>query len=635
VTQGETVPLTRGGRPAHRLRIAAAGLGLLACVTQAVALSSGAPRGTPLIGRPLQVSIPLSWERGEAPPCVRAEFLQGESPGGPLHWRLDQTSETTGLLRLTSGLPVQEPVVSVQVALGCGQQFAREYVLLSEPPHEARDAQAAAQAGAGLPVAIAPLALAPAARLAAAAPAQRTQRARRVQRAQPAAAKAAAPARAAGPRLKLEPIDIAIDESPVLRLTSSLAATAPAGVPAATAARADARGLFQALNTSPEQHAAQLEAAQVLQAELKEMRELVQRHGAESRAATLRLEQVRGERDLVLNILGALVVVLGGALAWLLWLRSRESAVMRRWWEDEHGAPPVARGLAPAPATSQPPPAAEVDLPDFLEVDQGRMLGAEELLGLKERADFFLAVGQPEKALQLLESQLQEHTNSPFVWLDLLDLCRRLERREDYERLRIGFQKLFAARMPAFDAAMPESGGLEGHPRALSRITQLWGTTRVLKVIEDSLFEDPKPGSITFDLEASRELLLLYGIASEALASSALRENIGASFPSTMRTPLVAAPAAPSETEPVPLAALDQISWPASLVPAEPGSESGVDVVVEVEPRSVPAALAPEATAPAAQAAAAPDIDLGHLDPLLPDDLDFCLSLPAPPQRSN
>lgn len=651
-----------GRKPIAALRAIAAGVALLACSHQAAALSSGPARGAALIGRVLQVAIPVTWERGEPPPCVRAELLQGESPGGPLRWRLDRSSESGGLLRLTSVLPVQEPVVTVQIALGCAQQYARDYVLLAEPPNEARDAQAAAETGADLPVALAPLTLSPAAtlaavaspaetpamprgdatsrpaRAAAAAPAPPPQRAQRASapptRSAPApqrreaaprvagAKPAAAPARPSGPRLTLEPIDIAIDDAPLLRLTSTLAPGALAAGGGALRG-AEARGLFRALNIAPEQLAAQAQAAVALQAELKSMRELVQRYGAESRATTQRLEQVSGERDLMLNLLLALVVLLGGGFGYLLWLRSRETAVLRKWWEDEHGGPPASRapkaslpavvGHTVAPATAEstiptaeppapdaaPPPAEAVDLPDFLDLDEGRTLTAEELLGLKEKADFFLAVGQPEKAVQLLESQLHEHTSSPFVWLDLLDLCRRLERRDDYERLRIAFQKLFSARMPAFEAAMPESNGLEDHPRALSRITQLWGTPRVLKVIEDSLFEEAKPGSITFDLEASRELLLLYGIASEALSGTA-RENIGAGFPSTMRTPLVSAP--PSETEPVPLAALDQLNWPPSLLPDH--------------------------------VAAAPDIDLGDLAPdsLLPDDLDFSLSLPpAPP----
>ena len=692
--KGWTRGILRDGNQQYRwrgrrgTRLAAAALALLACACEAWALSAGSPSGMPLIGRPLELVIPVRWDRGETPPCVRAEFLQGESPGGPLTWRIDRTSETSGLLRLTSSLAVQEPVVTVQVALGCGEQLARQYVMLAEPPNQSREAQAAAAVAPQLPIALAPLALATSPMLgsAAAGPAAARSEADKSAAAAPprrhrAPATNRAPAGKAGnetvastpaaktatvpgtgrARLKLEPIDVEIDEAPVLRLSNALtlppAGAGSAGTGSAALPGANARDVFQALNTSPEQQAAQAQNARAVASELKAMRELVQRYGAESRAATQRLEKVSGERDLVLNVMIGIVVLFAAGLGYLLWLRTRESAMRQAWWEEEHGeaparaskraaaAAPVAAAAGAAVVAAAPeeqaapmpgeaaggvthpePDSGFIELPDFLSLDHSRVPTAEELLGLKERADFFLAVGQPDKAVHLLESQLHEHTgSSPFVWLDLLDLCRRLERREDYERLRVAFQKLFTARLPAFDAATPYSGGLEGHPRALSRITVLWHSPRVLKVIEESLFEEPKPGSITFDLEASRELLLLYGIASEVLgvepeaagaAGSSETRATPERFPDTMVTPLASASnesgpvplgAAGHETEPVPLAALDHIPWPPSLL----------------RETSAPAPL-PRGNA------AAPDIDLGKLDPFLAD-IDF--DLPPPPRR--
>jgi len=49
----------------------------------------------------------------------------------------------------------------------------------------------------------------------------------------------------------------------------------------------------------------------------------------------------------------------------------------------------------------------------------------------------------------------------------------------------------------------------------LSRITALWPTPKVLDVIEESIFRKPGQGSQTFDLEAYRELLMLYAVAKE------------------------------------------------------------------------------------------------------------------------
>ncbi len=140
----------------------------------------------------------------------------------------------------------------------------------------------------------------------------------------------------------------------------------------------------------------------------------------------------------------------------------------------------------------------------------------------------------------------------------------------------------------------------------------LWHSPRVLKVIEESLFEEPKPGSITFDLDASRELLLLYGIASEVLgiepevpAGERAPEARPERFPDTMLAPMVVL----HETEPVPLGALDAVPWP---------------------PVPMPSLVRELAAAPAARAAPAPDIDLGVLDPFLAD-IDF--DLPPPPRR--
>jgi pilus assembly protein FimV len=622
-------------------RSAAAALVLLACALDAWALSAGSPRGTPLIGRPLELAIPVRWERGESVPCVRAEFLQGESPGGPLTWRIDRTGETTGLLRLTSALPVQEPMVTVQVALGCSEQLARQYVMLAEPPNEAREAQAEAALAPELPVALAPLALATSPMLGSATPASAARSepspaAASVPPRRPRAASARArTAKGAGgvaaatppaktkttdatggrPRLKLEPIDVEIDEAPVLRLSNALSVP-PAGPGSAGTASPNARDVFQALNSTPEQQAAQAQSARAVASELRAMRDLVQRYGAESRATTQRLEKVSGERDLILNLMIAMVLLLGAGFAYLLWLRSRDSAMRRVWWEEEHGdalaaaarrsaaaSPALAAaagatvGVAavaqaapsprPAPAGSgvtEPGSDAFIELPDFLSADHSRVPTADELLALQERTDFFLAVDQPDKAVHLLESQLHEHTgNRPFVWLDLLDLCRRLARRDDYERLRIAFQKLFATPLPAFDAATPYSGGLQAHAGALARITAAWPSRRVLKAIEESLFEEPRPGSIAFDLEASRELLLLHRIASEVLAAEREAACVaepylgGERFPDTFLTPLAAA-------------------------------------------------------APATRAAAAPDIDLGELGPFLAD-IEFDLPAAPPPSR--
>ena len=56
--------------------------------------------------------------------------------------------------------------------------------------------------------------------------------------------------------------------------------------------------------------------------------------------------------------------------------------------------------------------------------------------------------------------------------------------------------------------------GLESYQRALSRIEALWPSSKVLDVIEESIFRrSGTDGEQAFDLEAYRELLLLYAVA--------------------------------------------------------------------------------------------------------------------------
>jgi hypothetical protein len=180
-----------------------------------------------------------------------------------------------------------------------------------------------------------------------------------------------------------------------------------------------------------------------------------------------------------------------------------------------------------------------------------RLATAEELLDMQEKADFFIAVGQEGRAISMLEEQLGEALGtSPYVWLDLLDLCRRLDRPADYERIRARFQKKFSAHLPDFEASHPESEGLVRYPRVLSRIQLLWPSAKVLKEIEAQLFEQPAPGSVTFDLEASRDLLLLYSVVLEVLTGVAPEDE----YEATARAPLREASA--TSTEPVPLSVL-------------------------------------------------------------------------------
>lgn len=167
-------------------------------------------------------------------------------------------------------------------------------------------------------------------------------------------------------------------------------------------------------------------------------------------------------------------------------------------------------------------------LPSIL-MDGARSVATEELFDLQQQVEFFISLGQAEQAVDVLVSHLSDsHEPSPLAYLDLLRLYHDLDRRSDYEALRKDFNRLFSGAAPTFEDYSYSRRGLERYEAALSRIQSLWPTPAVLDLIECSIFRQPSSqNQDVFDLEAYRELLLLYGIAREIIAPDSMMGSMG------------------------------------------------------------------------------------------------------------
>jgi len=662
---------------ARRLRSTAIAVTLLLCAAGADALTLGRARGAVILGRPLQITIPATLDASEPELCVQADLFQGDIRTGPLEVTIER-ADGLHLIRVRSTALIEEPMITVYLRAGCAQQFTRGYVMLADMPQDtlplalapsralslpaaagvpqqpdsappaiaAQPSAAAPAAETGLPLRAATVLPQPAGDAAAQAAPARAKRhpaaprapvAKRAQAKPPRDAVKAAPvsepkAAPRGPRLKLEAIDMQVESAPPLKLTPQLTvpgtgtgsgtATGTGGDSGSSAAKADAAAQWKVLSASPEALAAQARRAEAMEAELKSLREAMQRNTQGMALLAAQLESARAERNLASNSLAVLAAVLAAGMIFMLWLRARDSAREQTRWRamvsresmlDEslvsQAAGPMPRQHEPVDdinsdwtgideggedsrlgvASSRPPsrPVALGPLPEFAQSEVGnqRLPNAEELIDIKQKADFFIALGQHAQAVELLEAQIHDHLgSSPLVWLDLLDICQRFGRREDYERIRAEFQTAFVARLPAFDADRRESAGLEDHPRALSRICLLWPSPRVLQVIEESLFGNPhQPSAITFDLHASRDLLLLYSLAKEVvqqIESEQPQAAADSEAAELQHSGFVQA------TEPVPLASLDQ--EPAPALPEVAAPDVDLDFV-HPDPSAAPA----------------------------------------------
>ena len=387
---------------------------------------------------------------------------------------------------------------------------------------------------------------------------------------------AAQPAPAATPRLELDAIDLsqAIERDPVLKLSLSLLSE-PAS---SEEARAAAGLLWKAINASPEDILRDNTRLEALNAELNTLRESQISSQTTISELTSRLEQSRQWQWLIYTLSALLAL----ALLALLWMWRQQKtrprfAADKAWWAQEEAMKPATVRSSVLPRNAAVPSShLDLDLtlaPDVMpsklrplsrsaELDDSmplvdddstpvplaadrsefapsqaasRSVATEELFDVQQQADFFISLGEDEQAIKVLRDHIAEsQVPSALTYLDLLKIYHRQGRQEEYERLRADFNGLFNAGAPAFDQFSDEGRGLEFYERALGRIQALWPEPRVLDVIEQSIFREADDlQAEVFDLEAYRELLLLYAMAKEMIQREAVDSKLPKDFENT------------------------------------------------------------------------------------------------------
>lgn len=385
-------------------------------------------------------------------------------------------------------------------------------------------------------------------------------------------------------RLKLEAIDLTSEEKP--KLQASLVVAEPEETKVSTDAETEQRRLLAkrmwgALSQTPEVTAEQTLKLAQMEAELQTAKSLLGQVQAERDQLNLLLEEEQGRRyinPVVMTLSGLWVLVMGVAAA--LWLRKRPSrSTSAPWWgrsptslpPDDFFAP---SGLASrsAGASRRRHPDVDVDSlfpedafrhssasragPDSQELASersdflhstlnasARSVATEELFDLQQQVEFFVSLGQSDQAIEVLKAHLQDSQEaSPLAYLDLLTLYHELERRVDYEGLRAHFNTSFQAVAPEYEQFSQSRRGLERYTDIIEHIQSLWPGPRVLEVIEASIFRsDAVAEVVVLDLEAYRDLLLLYGIARDINESSSATEDPVAAEPQAHKVAAVLA----------------------------------------------------------------------------------------------
>ena len=549
----------------HRAKILGT---LLVCLAfSAQALNLGRLQGAALIGHALDVAVEIQLDPGDDATalCLDAEVFQADTRQDPSRVRVQLESATAGVarVRVLSSSLIEEPVVSFNLHIGCGQKTSRRYVLLADLPGEV------AAVPVPLLTSVVPVSATPAKSLAQApAPVAREKaktkqaakarpsgkrgaraKGTKVRRAASAAKRSAAPvpakpaSSAGSPRLKLDPLETLADR---------VASLAP--LPAASEPVPEAQ-----INS---------QKVQELQGDVKALRDAAAKTEASLADMKSRLQKAESERyssSVVLGLLGLLLLSLLAAA--LLWIRQRRGLPgEQEWWGKAapvgHAAVtkqvPSARAEPPVPAeapvpqvqpqkasqSSQPlvdrAPAPDSVFSDLMQQDASnasgaavltrtpRQLAADPILKLRRQARELSAAGKADAAVQLLRQQIRDSREpNPLLYLDLLGLYHALVLPTEFQQLAQDMKLLFNLEIPGFDFFMDQGRSLESYPDMLAAISALWPKPEVQLAIEACIFRDPwAEKNHPVDLAAFYDLLLLHSIAQSATPAAAMTADI-------------------------------------------------------------------------------------------------------------
>ena len=125
-------------------------IGSLTALVVSTAFGAGLGSGgaAAVLGQPLDFAVQVRLDAGESltPECASAEVTSGDRrlPPGAVRALVDMTGTDMARVRVVTTLSIDEPVVVIQLHVGCKPRISRRYVVLADPPYTAAAATAPA-----------------------------------------------------------------------------------------------------------------------------------------------------------------------------------------------------------------------------------------------------------------------------------------------------------------------------------------------------------------------------------------------------------------------------------------------------------------------------------------------------------
>jgi hypothetical protein len=262
-------------------------------------------------------------------------------------------------------------------------------------------------------------------------------------------------------------------------------------------------------------------AAEKLQQRLRALEERVQQLQLQAQQDREALEQSRrrqAEMEVASHAMPWLLGVLVALAALAVGLAWRVQALSRRrqevWWDTsaplDLEAPRDEAPVTAAVVFNEPAREAATTRPPLAPPPSTTVLPLSEQLTLSQQTALLCALGQDDKAIELLQSRLEEGGRTPWLLLKLLALYQRSGQRAAFEKLARQVVVRFGCALPAWDAPAPP--GLEGEPALLAALQQGWEVpVDALQTLAHWLLQP----QVLPSLAACEDMLMLYRVAHE------------------------------------------------------------------------------------------------------------------------
>ena len=515
----------------------ACGVASLAAVS-AHAFTLGDLRGSALIGRTLDVTVPVQAGPGEEATvaCFTAEVFHADTRQAAPALSVIQAAGGAAVVRIQANTLIDEPIVSVELRARCGSTTTRRYTLLAdiapvEPP--------VTMAGERL-TQVAPITKA--AGVGSLSPSAGTTPSRtRTAIVKPLASVTRKPRPpVATPKAEGSELKVPLAQSASRSSGKAVLKLDPLDVFSDRIAALDSPMLFE-----PSEDAL-LQAKQIstLETDLQSLRTRLARSDAELQELKTQLQLSQSEQvsALWVYLLAGLVLICLAALAWLLLMQRKTRQAEEPKWHDSHhqaseydlseemgsatepaqavqAKEPVLAALAATPTPEGDKSASNSHSPDTVSasLDGVQSFSVEPILDIRQQAEFFVSLGQTDRALHILKKQIDGASQpNPLIFLDLLTLQHSLGLKPDFRDSRNAFNRHFTGVVPEFSSFTEQSKDLLEYPEVIDRLVLDWPGSKSLSLLNSWIVRTPKgAGHTSFDLAAFRDLLLLHAIAEE------------------------------------------------------------------------------------------------------------------------